>query len=184
MQPPAKVEPYNQAITYWARAVGAGHLRDLAATRDAVEQYDASVEATKKGTRAFKTKNMRTNQDEAHAWLAFAEGNNGYALGLLRRVADKQDVEGKGEVELPAREMLGDMLLEMGRPREALSEYERAMKVDPNRFNGLWGAGRAAELAREREKATAYYQQLLKTCVNQPNSRAELSQAKSVLARK
>ena len=183
LQPPAEVEPYNQAITYWARAVGAGHLRDLAAARDAVEQYDASVEATKKGTHAFKAKYMRTNQDEAHAWLAFAEGKNGYALGLLRRVADKQDVEGKGEVELPAREMLGDMLLEMGRPREALSEYENAMKVDPNRFNGLWGAGRAAELAGERGKATAYYQQLLNTCDSQLNSRPELSKAKSALAR-
>jgi tetratricopeptide (TPR) repeat protein len=109
LRPPAEVEPYCQAITYWARAVGAGHLRDLAAAQDAVDQYDAMVEATKKGTHAFKAKYMRTDQNEAHAWLAFTERKNGDALGLLRSAADKQDLEGKGEVELPAREMLGDM---------------------------------------------------------------------------
>lgn len=100
---------------------------------------------------------MRTEQDEAHAWLAFLEGKSEDALGLLRTVADKQDVEGKGEVALPAREMLGDMLLEMGRPDEALAAYEKSMKVDPNRFNRLYGAGRAAALAHARGKATLYY---------------------------
>ena len=164
LRPPTEVEPYSQAITYWARAVGAGHLHNLAAVQEAVNQYDAMVEATKKGKHAFWAKYMTTNQDEARAWLAFAEGKTGHALDLLRGVADKQDVEGKGEVESPAREMLGDMLLEMGRPEEALAEYEKAMKVDPNRFNGLYGAGHAAELAHQPEKATAYYEQLLKNC--------------------
>src|SRR5579864_1490804 len=183
LQPPAEVEPYNQAITYWARAVGAGHLRDLAAAQYAVSQYDAMLEATKKGTHAFRAKYMGTEQDEAHAWLAFLEGKNGDALGLLRGVADKQDVEGKGEVALPAREMLGDMLLEMGRPEEALAAYEKSMKVDPNRFNGLYGAGRAAELAHERGKAATYYGQLLKNCDGLNSARPELLQAKSSLSR-
>jgi tetratricopeptide (TPR) repeat protein len=122
-------------------------------------------------------------QDEAHAWLAFLEGKNEGALGLLRGVADKQDVEGKGEVALPAREMLGDMLLEMGRPEEALAAYEKSMKVDPNRFNGLYGAGRAAELAHERGKAATYYGQLLKNCDGLNSARPELLQAKSSLSR-
>lgn len=102
------------------------------------------LEATRKGTHAFRAKYLRTEQDEAHAWLAFVEGKTGGALALLRGVADKQDVEGKGVVALPAREMLGDMLLEMGRPEAALAEYEKSTKVDSNRLNGLYGAGRAA----------------------------------------
>jgi len=183
LQPPAEVEPYNQAITYWARAVGAGHLRDLAAAQYAVSEYDAMLAATEKGTNAFRAKYMGTEQDEAHAWLAFLEGKNEDALALLHGVADKQDVEGKGEVALPAREMLGDMLLEMGRPKEALAAYEKSMNVDPNRFNGLYGAGRAAELAHERGKATIYYGQLLKNCDGSRSARPELSQAKSSLSR-
>ena len=183
LQPPAEVEPYNKAITYWARAVAAGHLRDVAVAQDAVAHYDAMVEATKKGKHAFRAKYMGTEQDEAHAWLAFAEGKNDDAIILLRGVADQQDVEGKGEVALPAREMLADMLLEMGRPEDALVEYEKSMRVDPNRFNGLYGAARAAELSNHREKATAYFAQLLANCVGGAHShRPEIAHATSRLA--
>jgi tetratricopeptide (TPR) repeat protein len=180
LQPPPGVEPENQQITYWARAVGAGHLRDAAAAQDAVNQFDAMLEATRKGKHPYRADRMSTNHDEAHAWLAFAQGRNDDALKLLRTVADKQDAEGKGEVELPAREMLADMLLEMGRPKEALAKYEKSMKTDPNRFNGLAGAGRAAELAHQPEKARTYYARLLKNCDNGTHSdREELVHARS-----
>jgi tetratricopeptide (TPR) repeat protein len=134
------------------------------------------LDATRKGKHPYRADRMNTNHDEAHAWLAFAQGRHDDALKLLRSVADKQDAEGKGEVELSAREMLADMLLEMGRPEEALAEYEKSMKTDPNRFNGLAGAGRAAELAQQPEKAKNYYAQLLKNCDNGARSdRPELS---------
>jgi len=180
LQPLARAEPENQQITYWARAVGAGHLRDAPAAQDAANQFDAMLEATRKSEHPYRAGRMSTNHDEAHAWLAFAEGKNDDALKLLRAVADKQDAEGKGEVELPAREMLADMLLEMGRSEEALAEYEKSMKTDPNRFNGLAGAGRAAELAHQPEKARTYYAQLLKNCENGAHSdRPELVHARS-----
>jgi tetratricopeptide (TPR) repeat protein len=181
LNPPAGAEPYNQAITYWARAIGAGHLQDAAAVQDAIAQYEAMVEATRKGKEAHIAKYMDTGRDEARAWLAFADGKNEEALRLLRPVADRQDAEGKGEVELPAREMLADMLLEMGRPEQALAEYEKSLKTDPNRFNGLNGAAQAAESANDSEKAKLYYSQLVKNCENA--ERPELSRAKTLLAK-
>jgi tetratricopeptide (TPR) repeat protein len=115
--------------------------------------------------------------------LSFAEGKNEEALSLLRSIADKQDAFGKGEVEMPAGEMLADMLLEMGQPVEALDEYEKSLHADPSRFNGLYGAGRAAELAFQPEKAAGYYAQLLKNCENQtPSPRSELGHARAFLA--
>jgi tetratricopeptide (TPR) repeat protein len=180
LQPSSGAEAENQQITYWARAVGAGHVRNAVAAQDAVNQFDAMLAATRKGKHPYRADRMSTNHDEAHAWLAFAQGSKDEALKLLRAVADKQDAEGKGEVELPAREMLADMLLEMGRPEEALAEYEKSMKTDPNRFNGLAGAGQAAELAHQPEKARAYYAQLLKNCDNGGQSdRPELTHARS-----
>lgn len=180
---PSSADPRAKAVTYWARAIGAGHLHDVATARDAVAQYDAMVEATRKSDHPYRAKFMETNRDEARAWLSFAEGKNDEALSLLRPVADKQDAFGKGEVELPAREMLADMLLEMGRPQEALTEYEKSLKTDPNRFNGLFGAGRAAELARQPEKAAGYFAQLLKNCGSPLNSpRPELAHARTFLA--
>lgn len=81
----------------------AGHLRYVAAARDAAQQYDVMVDAVRKSSRPYKADYMNTNHDEAHAWLAFAEGKNDEALSLLHSVAEKQDAEGKGEVELPPR---------------------------------------------------------------------------------
>jgi tetratricopeptide (TPR) repeat protein len=149
LKPDPNAETYNQAITCWAQAVAAGHLRDLATAQQAVKEYDSLLESTKQGSHSYLAQYMSTKHDEAHAWLSFVQGKNDEALGLLRAVADKQDVEGKGEVELPAREMLADMLLGMNRPSEALAEFENSMRVDPNRFNALYGAGRAAELTHQ-----------------------------------
>ena len=183
LQPPANIKPYNEAITYWARAIAAGHLHDAAAAGKAVEQYDAMVEATKKSDKPYYVDGMKTDTDESHAWLAFAEGKNDQALSLLRGVAEKEDKFGKAEIALPAREMLADMLLEMGRPQDALAEYEKSMHTDPNRFNGLYGAARAAEMTNQHEKAAGYYAQLLKNCDNGVHSdRPELARAKELLA--
>jgi tetratricopeptide (TPR) repeat protein len=181
LQPPAGAEPSAQAITHWARAVAAGHLRDVAAARNAVLQYDAMLATVRKSSRPYRADYMSVNHDEAHAWLVFAEGKNDQALRLLHSVADKQDAEGKGEVELPAREMLGDMLLEINRLREALAEYEKSLNTDPNRFNGLYGASRSAELLQQRRTAVRYSAQLLENCETS-SPRPELSHAKEVLA--
>jgi tetratricopeptide (TPR) repeat protein len=176
-------DPRASAVTYWARAIAAGHLHDPASARDAVAQYDAMAQAVRNGPRPARAKSMETNRDEARAWLAFAEGKNGEALNLIRPIADKQDALGKGEVELPAREMLADMLLGMGRAQEALAEYEKSAKTDPNRFNGLYGAGRAAEVTGHSEEATRYYTQLLKNCGETGHQqRPELVHARSFLS--
>jgi tetratricopeptide (TPR) repeat protein len=179
LKPDVHAQPYNQAVTYWAHAVAAGHLRNAAAAKEAVRQFDAMVDATKRGPNAFRAQRMDVKQDEAIAWLAFTEGRNDEAISLLRAVADKQDVEGKGEVDLPAREMLAEMLMEMGQPQDALVEYEKSLTTDPNRFNGLAGAAKAAEVSHQPEKARTYYAQLLKNCEGQRSERVELAHARS-----
>jgi hypothetical protein len=79
--------------------------------------------------------------------------------------------------------MIADMLLEMGRPGEALLEYEKSMRADPNRFNALHGGARAAGLSKEREKPTAYFARLLANCSGGAHSdRPELAHAKSFFA--
>jgi tetratricopeptide (TPR) repeat protein len=180
LKPETKAQPFNQAVTYWAHAVAAGHLRNATTAREAVRQFDAMVDATKRGLQAFRPQRMEAKHDEAAAWLAFTEDRNDEGVKLLRAVADKQDVEGKGEIELPAREMLADMLLEMGRPEDALTEYEKSLKTDPNRFNGLAGAAKAAGLVHQPDKAKGHYAQLLKNCEGQQTDRPELAHARSV----
>lgn len=184
LQPVQGARPYVQALTFWAHAVAAGHLHDVAAAQAAADQFNAMLEATKKSDKAHEAKYMANNHDEAQAWLAFAQGKNDEALRLLRAVADKQDKVGKGETETPAREMLADMLMEMNRPEEALLEYEVSLKTDPNRFNGLYGAAQAAEKAQQKQKAAGYYAQLIKNCEGSNSDRTELAKAKTLVATK
>jgi hypothetical protein len=164
LQPPERADPDIQGITYWARAIAAGHLHNASAARAALEQLDFQIEAAAKGKEPFRAGPMHRLHSEAAAWLDFAEGKCDEALSLLRPIADRQDLIGKGEVELPAREMLAEILLEANHPSEAFTEFEKSLHSDPNRFNAIYGAARAAELAHGSDKAAAYYAQLLRTC--------------------
>ena len=182
LDPKASSMPQNVAITYWAQAVGSGHLHDAADAKQDLVQYDAMVEAVKKSADAYMAEYMDTGRDEIRAWVAFAEGNSDQAAQIMREVADKQDKYGKGEVEIPAREMLADILLESNHPQEALAEYERSMTIDPNRFNGLYGAARSAQMANQPAKAGKYYAQLVENCAGAKSDRPELARAREVVA--
>jgi len=101
----------------------------------------------------------------------------------MRAAADLQDKVGQGEVDIPAREMLADMLLEFREPKQALAEYEVALKLSPNRFNGLYNAGVAAEQAGESMKAMQYYATLLRITNNGEQSvRPEFKHVNGFLA--
>lgn len=181
LEPATGAPSHLQTITYWARTIGAAQQGDVEATRSNAQKFDAMEEETRKTKYAYTLDGPDFPRGEVHAWLAFAEKKSDDALRQMRDVADLQDKVGKREVDIPAREMLADMLLELNRPQEALAEYESALKIDPNRFNGLAGAARAAEMAHETGKANSYYAQLLKNCDNGKNSdRPELGRAKTM----
>jgi tetratricopeptide (TPR) repeat protein len=184
LEPAAGAPPDLQSITYWARTIGTAQQGDLEATRSNAQKFDDAEEATRKTKNAYTLDGPDFPRGEVHAWLAFAEKKNDVALRQMREVADLQDKVGKREVDIPAREMLADMLLTLNRPAEALAEYESALKTDPNRFNGLAGAARAAEFAHQTKKASIYYAQLLKNCNDGKNSdRPELARAKNMVAK-
>jgi tetratricopeptide (TPR) repeat protein len=181
LQPSADAPPDVQLVTCWGRAVAAGHLRDAVAAQDALKHYEELLEATRKGPRSYIVNSLKDEHQLVQAWAAYAAGNSDDAVRLLRAVADNQDKVGKAETELPAREMLADMLLELQRPREALAEYEISLRTDPNRFNGLYGAAQAATQAQQKEKAGSYYAQLLKNCEGIRSDRPELARAKTLV---
>ena len=173
-----------QMITYWARTMASARMGDAEATRRNVQKFNEAEDATRKSKFAYTLEGPQTARGEVDAWLAFAEKRNDDALRLMRQVADTQDKVGKREVDIPAREMLADMMLELNQPENALLEYEKSMKIDPNRFNGLAGAARSAEMAHQPAKAASYYAQLLKNCDDGKHSdRPELRSAKTELAK-
>jgi tetratricopeptide (TPR) repeat protein len=186
LQPAPNTPAYLQMITYWARAIASARMGDVEATKKNAQMFDDAEEATRhsKYAYALEGRNSSSARDEVHAWLAFVERKNDEALKLMEEVADHQDKVGKAEVDIPAREMLADMLLELRQPEKALAEYENSMKIDPNRFNGLAGAAQAAEVAHQAAKANTYYSQLLKNCDDGKHSeRPALRDAKTLVAK-
>jgi tetratricopeptide (TPR) repeat protein len=184
LEPAANASSHLQMITYWARTIGSAHLGDVEATRRNAQKFDQAEAATRNSKYAYVLEGPRSASGEVHAWLAFAEKKSDEAVRQMREVADLQDKKGKQEVDIPAREMLADMLRELKQPENALAEYEKSMKIDPNRFNGLAGAGQAAEMAHQSAKANSYYSQLLKNCDGGKHSeRPELRSAKTEVAK-
>ncbi len=153
--------PDFQAIVFLTRAIAAGHLRDGAAAQAAVAGYDGKIEELRKSKFAYAADSMTPFGDEVHAWMNFAQGQTAEAPALMIATADKQDREGKGEVEISARSMAADMLLDLHRPKEALMQYQLSLRTDPNRFNSLLGAAHAADQAGDKQTAATYYRQLL-----------------------
>ena len=180
---PQDAEPGYGGNTFWAQAIGAGHLKDVPAAQSAVLALEADMAAYRKAHPDQPVPPVSPHLNEAKAWLAYAQGNDAAAFELLRAAIAYQDKVGKGEVDLPAREMYADMLMELGRPAEALEQYLLSLKTDPNRFNGLYGAGHAAEALGKNDAAAVYFHQLADNCT--PTSgpvRAELQHARAFLA--
>ncbi len=136
-------------------------------------------------TSAYWANQIKIQEISAQAWLALEQGKQVMALSLMQRAAGLEASTVKhattpGEV-LPARELLGDMLLKLERPEEALPEYAAALERSPNRFNSLYGAGRSAELAGNEKEAVAYYLKLLEVADQADTERPRLRHARRVL---
>ena len=160
---------FSQALTLLAHAVAAGHLRDANAAKAAASGFDEALARAPAPTPVLPPGSSSANlRDEIYAWAAFAQGDTERAISLLRSTADLQAKAGKGEVELPAREMLAEVLLLGGRAEEALKEYGASLESDPNRFNALLGAAHAAEKLGRTSVAAEYYAQLNPRCSQPP----------------
>jgi tetratricopeptide (TPR) repeat protein len=182
--PPAEVAGTAEDSTiYWARAIGSAHLRKP----EDVRKDLAAIESIHKKLAAAKSEfadAVDSDRKEAQAWLLFAEGKDDDAVAAMRAIADKEDSIGDEPEGIPAREMIADMLLEAKRPQQALTEYQTDLKLNPSRFDGLYGAARAAEAAGKQKDATEYYALLLKVCDGSASTRPELSRARELVAQK
>ncbi|HJU76870.1 MAG TPA: hypothetical protein VJ597_02945 [Sphingomicrobium sp.] len=178
---------WSSANLHFAKAVGAARSGDVALAKAQIDRLHAIEKGVviKPGEYDWKTQ-VSIQRRIAEAWLAFAEGRKDEAAKLMRGVADLDDATEKHPVTpgavLPAREQLGELLLEAGRPKEALAEFESSLTRAPQRLAGLYGAARSAKLAGDPAKAREYYSALAKVTKDGEGSRAEIKEARSVTA--
>ena len=176
--PVAGGDGQSQALTLLAQVTAAAHRHDAAAADTALH----ALEALARRDPPPPAGSLReTLPAEIRAWAALAHEDLPRATQLLRPVVERQARVGKGEVELPAGEMLADMLLLGGHPREALEAYRKSLRTDPNRFNALLGAGAAAEQAGTGSVAARYYRAVLANCPEASGpARQQLAHARAI----
>jgi tetratricopeptide (TPR) repeat protein len=183
---PWKKYPQYEALVYFANGIGAGRSGDLEKAKLAFDKLGELQEKLgEPKSSVYWIKKIEVQKTVVEAWQMFAEGNREKALEIMTLAAELEDATEKNPVTpgelLPVREMLGDMLLEMDRPDEAVLQYEMALENSPNRFNSLYGVGRASELIGDKNKATTYYKTLLEICGSSDLSRERLVHASNVV---
>jgi tetratricopeptide (TPR) repeat protein len=171
------------AVIYLSRAIGSAHLHKTDDVRKDIAAIEDLHEKLVKRKSEFADA-VDSDHKEAEAWLAFAQGKYDDAVEALRPIADKEDSVGDEPDGIPAREMIANILLEARRPQEALAAYQIDLKLNPNRFNGLYGAAQAAEAAGNQKDAEEYYALLLKVCDKSNSTRPELTRARELVAQK
>ena len=183
--------------TFWVGAIGAARSGDVASAQDDIKKLRAARVAEESGPWSEQTPmdakslagqfpvapSWTLHEAEAVAWLNYAQGKGAEAVKAMRAAVAQEATEGVDSLAMPAREMLGDMLMEMKKPREALVEYKAALEESPNRFDSLYGAAQAAQLSGNAKVARQYYAKLVAVC-SAGADRPELEQARTELAKK
>jgi hypothetical protein len=179
---------WTEANIHFARALGAAHLGDAGVAQNELRQLASLRETLVQLNDKYWADQLQIQSETATAWLTLAQGNSQEALQQMRQAADHEDRTDKHSVTpgviLPARELLGDMLLELKQPAPALVEFEATLGTAPNRFNALSGAAHAAELSGDNAKARTYYAKLLTLCDHADGDRPELKAAQTFLAQR
>jgi hypothetical protein len=176
--------PFTDAMTHFARALGAAHLRQTATIRESVDALQDLRDRLRQAREEYWAEQVEIQRLAASAWLAQAEGRTSDAIAQMRTAAEREDATEKNAMTpgplAPARELLGEMLLGHGDAPAALKEFEATMKKEPNRFRAVAGAAKAAAAAGQRAKAAGYYAELLKICARADGgARPELAEARS-----
>ena len=170
---------------YWAKAIGAARSGDVDAARKNTQKLAEVVadrEADQKKHGEELAPGKAVDLSEAEAWLAYTEGKFDAAIEAIRGAAELEERNGYESLNLPAREMLADMLLELNKPTEALAEYKAVLRRAPNRFDALFGAASAAESLGNPAEARDFYAKLVSICVPMAD-RPELRQARTLIAK-
>jgi hypothetical protein len=178
---------YTEAITWFARGLGAAHLGQAPVAYESAAALKRIREQLSKANENYWARQVEIEEIEIWAWASLAENKKEEALRLMKSAAEMEDGTEKSAVTpgplAPARELLGEMLLETKAPGQALEQFKATLQKEPGRFRALYGAAHAAELSGSRKESQKYFRELLKSCVHADKSgRAEILEATTALS--
>jgi hypothetical protein len=181
--------PYTDAMTWFGRGLGAARLGQVRAANESAAALQQIRKRLSKASENYWAQQVDIQEVTVQAWAALAEGKKEKALRSMKSAAELEDGTEKSAVTpgplAPARELLGEMLLELNEPAQALEQFEATLKKEPGRFRALYGAAHAAQLAGSRDVSQRYFGELLKVCVHGDKpGRSEVTEAGSQTALK
>ena len=179
---------HTEAITTFARALGAARKGDIAAAEADALRLEAQHKALVEAKNSYWATEVEIQRIATAAWIARAKGQTDDALRLMRAAADLEDRNEKHIVTpgrlVPARELLGELLLDMKQPAAALKEFEQSQVREPNRLRSYAGAAAAAEAAGQLEVARAHHGKLVELTREADTALPEVARARTFLAAK
>jgi tetratricopeptide (TPR) repeat protein len=188
LQPQPTSFPFTDALTYFARALGAARSGDAAAAEKDAGELARLHKALQDAKNNYWATEVEIQRLAVAGWIALTQAKTDEALKLMRAAAELEDKNEKHIVTpgriVPARELLGEMLLELKQPALALKEFEASQVREPNRFRGHYGAALAAEAAGDRRKAAEHYAKLIELTKKADSQRPELSRARAYVAQR
>lgn len=178
--------PYTDAITWFAKGLGAARLGHVAAANDAAKALKQLQERLLNANEPYWARQVEIQQLAVAAWSALAAGKSAESLQQMSSAASLEDGTEKSAVTpgpmAPARELLGEMLLQMNEPAKALEQFEETLRKEPRRFRSLYGAAQAARLSSSRATSQKYFRELLKVCARSDKpARHELQEAERAI---
>jgi tetratricopeptide (TPR) repeat protein len=181
--------PFTDAITWFARGLGAGRLGHTAAANEASTALTLIQERLVRAKEPYWARQVEIQALAVAAWSALATGAKGEALRQMESAAEIEDRTEKSVITpgplSPARELLGEMLLVMNEPARALEQFEATLRKEPRRFNSLYGAAHAAQLSGSRDTSQKYFRELLNVCAHSDKpARSELKEAEQSILQK
>lgn len=177
--------PWTESTVVFSRAVGFARGGNTASAGTEIARLEKLRDSLRESKNGYWADQVEISRREAAAWLSRAEKKDAEALELMRSAAALEDTTDKHPVTpgpiLPAREQLGDLLLELGKPAEALPEYRADLTASPNRLNGLYGAARAARLSGDAAAAKSYYEKVVAQCAKADGAKEQIAEARAFL---
>ncbi len=179
--------PFTDAITWFARGLGAARLGHAATANEASAALKLIQERLLSAKEIYWARQVEIQALAVAAWSALATGAKEEALRQMESAAEMEDKTEKSAVTpgplSPARELLGEMFLELNDPAKALDQFEATLKKEPRRFRSIYGAAHAAQLTGSPDLSQRYFRELLQVCANADTSaRPELKEARDALA--
>lgn len=180
--------PWQKSILHFTRALGASHEGDIKNAESEIAILESLYQKLLGQGIQYQANQVMIQLKASKAWLNFAKGNNEEAIALMREAANMEDNTTKHPVTpcevIPARELLGDLLLALNKPLEALKAYEIDLRDHPQRFNAIYGAAKASLMIGNRKESKMYFEKLIKQTESVDTDRPEIQEAKESASRR